>query len=656
MNTLTMLLIIWFTFISSTFSIKLLPDVKKIEVNTPKTLEISVNNLVEYIIYYRQLSARNPYRIKVSSKNADPQNPVLVVVRQEKDVISWELPLHVTTSKNQDKYYHVTSRTMCHNNMNVINTLSFRSFMEKSFHQDFTIGISSSCNINSTVSIETIEEENFFVKDGENVTLTVSPSQSRYFFYKFSSQDSDTLTIELNSNDDACLIVSIQDSTCPVFDLNEDIMFRGKYQTISRKGGLTIKRKDFSEGFFIVFVMKPDNYDCSQELSIYPVTKYYFERNSDATSNVSFVIRSSLGRKQYVTSTIVTMSGILFFYLVALVLIVAFRKYGSMKNINAAKEVISLDEDVVDDTLPRSTMDIVYVLEKPDLNVKVLTKYPLKDKIRSFNYLWHIISIAIFYSIPVVQLVIAYQRMLNYTGDEDLCYYNFLCAHPLFSFSDFNHIFSNIGYIFMGILFLFATFHRQQVLPFRFEVGIPVHYGLFYSMGIALIIEGLLSACYHMCPSQSNYQFARFLSLITINIINIGMLGIGLILYSKGKTDFGTFLLGLLMANAIVHALFYTTMKIIHNERICIEAIVYGVLGILSWIAATIFFLDAATLWTVTPAESRQWNQECILMNYYDKHDVWHLLSAPALYFTFMFLMCIDDDIIDKRQDNIPVF
>jgi hypothetical protein len=26
-------------------------------------------------------------------------------------------------------------------------------------------------------------------------------------------------------------------------------------------------------------------------------------------------------------------------------------------------------------------------------------------------------------------------------------------------------------------------------------------------MGIALTIEGLLSACYHICPSQSNYQF-----------------------------------------------------------------------------------------------------------------------------------------------------
>lgn len=58
----------------------------------------------------------------------------------------------------------------------------------------------------------------------------------------------------------------------------------------------------------------------------------------------------------------------------------------------------------------------------------------------------------------------------------------------------------------------------------------------------------------------------------------------------------------------------------------------------------------------VTPAESRQWNQDCILLGFYDKHDVWHLLSAPALYFMFMYLMCLDDDIIDKKRIKIPVF
>nr|CAI5856010.1 unnamed protein product [Callosobruchus analis] len=39
-------------------------------------------------------------------------------------------------------------------------------------------------------------------------------------------------------------------------------------------------------------------------------------------------------------------------------------------------------------------------------------------------------------------------------------------------------------------------------------------------MGVALIIEGLLSACYHICPSQSNYQFdTSFMYIITVLIM-----------------------------------------------------------------------------------------------------------------------------------------
>lgn len=37
--------------------------------------------------------------------------------------------------------------------------------------------------------------------------------------------------------------------------------------------------------------------------------------------------------------------------------------------------------------------------------------------------------------------------------------------------------------------------------------GIPQHYGLFYAMGTALMVEGVLSACYHICPTHANYQF-----------------------------------------------------------------------------------------------------------------------------------------------------
>lgn len=37
--------------------------------------------------------------------------------------------------------------------------------------------------------------------------------------------------------------------------------------------------------------------------------------------------------------------------------------------------------------------------------------------------------------------------------------------------------------------------------------GIPQHFGLFYTMGIGLIMEGILSAAYHVCPSFNNFQF-----------------------------------------------------------------------------------------------------------------------------------------------------
>ncbi|KAK9881818.1 hypothetical protein WA026_017331 [Henosepilachna vigintioctopunctata] len=645
--------------------------------------------------------------------------------------------------------------------MNEINQApNLLSVMQTKVTQQLTVALSSSCNYGTVVRVELAREEKFFINHGLPSNLAVSPSQPRYAFYRFKDNDSDTATIEVESSDDNCLIVSIQDSQCPVFDLNKDVRFKGKFQTVSKKGGLTIKRRDFHEGFFIVFVAQPDNSDCSEDLTLDPGVDYYYERNSDETTNVTFVVQRSLDRNQYINSMMITLAAIFIFYVIAIALIVIFRKYGSIKDLTASSLQISLRDDEVDDAYPRSVQDIIYVLEKNNLDVKTLTKYPLKDKKRSFNYLWHIMSIAIFYSIPVIQLVITYQRIVNVSGNEDLCYYNFLCAHPTMTFSDFNHIYSNIGYLFMGILFLIATAHRQSIIPFRFEIGIPVHYGIYYSMGVALIIEGLLSACYHICPSQSNYQFdtsfmyvmavlcmiklyqnrhpdlnataystfsvlgagimmatlgimngtltvwlififgyslmclyisfkiyylsyilkgfnklrqdisklgfasevfipvkkARFIILVLVNLLNTTLLLAGMSLYFKGGTDFGTFLLGLLMANAILYILFYLVMKIYNNEKLCTEAIVYFILAIVTWTAATIFFLDAATLWTVTPAESRQWNQECILLGYYDKHDVWHLLSAPALYFTFMFLMCLDDDIIDKKQDEIPVF
>ena len=47
--------------------------------------------------------------------------------------------------------------------------------------------------------------------------------------------------------------------------------------------------------------------------------------------------------------------------------------------------------------------------------------------------------------------------------------------------------------------------------------GIPQHFGIYCAMGFALICEGFLSACYHACPTNENFQFdTTFMYLIAV--------------------------------------------------------------------------------------------------------------------------------------------
>lgn len=75
-----------------------------------------------------------------------------------------------------------------------------------------------------------------------------------------------------------------------------------------------------------------------------------------------------------------------------------------------------------------------------------------------------------------------------------------MCAQKLGLVSDFNHIFSNLGYVMLGILFVFIAnvkdrSHRKAVQsnPALENLGIPKHFGMYYAMGLGLIVEGKAS-------------------------------------------------------------------------------------------------------------------------------------------------------------------
>ncbi|CAH8489613.1 unnamed protein product [Schistosoma rodhaini] len=429
---------------------------------------------------------------------------------------------------------------------------------------------------------------------------------------------------------------------------------------------------------------------------------------------------------------------------------------------------------------PESVSSIALTDDQTDVNSEFIPMYKMnvllyvsdlsKKRYGTLNrkyllYFWYLIIISIFYGLPAVQLIMTYQKAVFETGNEDLCYYNFECAHSLGIFTAFNNIISNIGYVMLGLLFLVLTARRdilhrrtKNLNPNSQVLGIPQHYGLFYAMGLALTMEGLMSACYHMCPNFSNFQFdtaymyilgmlvmlkiyqtrhpdvnasahsaymvmavviflgvlgvlygnqifwiiftifflilsviltveiyymgqwnidlclprriyylirtdgigclrptylERMLLLLIANLVNFTLAGYGIV---KRPRDFSTFLLSIFMINLLMYTFFYAIMKLRHRERFQMLSLVYILLTCVSWGCAIYFYFHRTTTWEVTPARSRALNQPCVLLDFYDAHDVWHFLSSISMFFSFMLIMYVDDDLSKRPRNQIFVF
>lgn len=41
------------------------------------------------------------------------------------------------------------------------------------------------------------------------------------------------------------------------------------------------------------------------------------------------------------------------------------------------------------------------------------------------------------------------------------------------------------------------------------EYGIPEHYGMLESLGVGIMVVGVLSGSYHVCPNRLNIQFGE---------------------------------------------------------------------------------------------------------------------------------------------------
>ena len=196
---------------------------------------------------------------------------------------------------------------------------------------------------------------------------------------------------------------------------------------------------------------------------------------------------------------------------------------GMMASMEDVKEfeILSLSPDEI---RQRRTKSCLYVT---DLSTKL--NNPTKTKSvyqKSQLYLGILFLISMFYSLPVLQMVFSFSYEQGVTGNQDICYYNDLCRKPLGLVRDFNHVFSNLGYCVFGLLFMcivlfqqmkYKAFLKDNAAIKKEEFGVPTQYGLYFSLGLALFMEGVMSSSYHVCPTNITFQFdTTFMYLIAV--------------------------------------------------------------------------------------------------------------------------------------------
>uniref|UniRef100_A0A8C0EXR1 SID1 transmembrane family member 1 n=2 Tax=Bubo bubo TaxID=30461 RepID=A0A8C0EXR1_BUBBB len=624
----------------------------------------------------RQLSG-DAVRVYVNSSSENLQYPVLFVVRQQKGVLSWQVPLIFRGLYQRTYNYQEVSRTLCPSEPTPETGPS---------DQIIFVDVASMAPFNIAYELLVTRLENFQLETNKAFNFTASPSQPQYFLYKF-PQDVDSVIIKVVS--DAvypCSVVSVQDIVCPVYDLDHNVEFNGVYQSMTKQAAITVQRKDFpGEQFFVVFVIKPEDYACGGSVPSSIHGKLCWEVDLVAV----FLYLSDLSRKD--------------------------------------RRIVS-------------------------------KKYKI--------YFWNIITIAVFYALPVIQLVITYQTVR--LGSASCCCAAFV-LNLLFPFSAFNNILSNVGHMLLGFLFLLIVLRRdilhrramEMKDVYTLDYGIPKHFGLFYAMGIALMMEGVLSACYHVCPNYSNFQFdtsfmymiaglcmlklyqtrhpdinasaysayASFAVVICLAVLGVvfgkndmwfwvifsmihvlASLALSTQIYYMGRfkidlgifrraamvlytdciqqcsrpmymdrmvllivgnlvnwsfaifglvyrpRDFASYILGIFICNLLLYLAFYIIMKLRSSEKLLPIPLFCIVATAVVWASALYFFFQTLSSWEETPAESREKNRPCILLGFFDDHDVWHFLSAAALFFSFLVLLTLDDDLDTVRRDKIPVF
>ena len=753
----------------------------------------------------------NSYRIETSVNSSDIASPVLIYVDHQTYEESWSLPI--------DHKLLSSARIACPAPLvNVTNTLNIRvqTFSAKSIQYSLKV-VSIVSNV---------------IQLGQQVSALFNHAFPTYFVMDIPI-GVEVIDITLSSLSELCSLVRVTNYSCPPdFTIRSSRSTDGYSFTMTEAANLRVERSDFAAGRLMLLLIPLPASQCktSFEYSTNTSSENYAKNTSlkITAGNTKFwgpiLIFTAIYLAPYVMFAI-----IIGFELLLIHYFPQFSRFFSMfsrvrrvttqesdvnykpvkgpdKNEDVELDVATVVAEAPSTDVNQTTevsenatetalesynrelinADVSYhvrgtyyfeIVNNKEIKVKDLNlKTDREVKQTGMLYFFLVIIVGMFYMIPAVQ--VSYTRLIQMeeTGDQDICYNNFKCEHDYLFIRGFNHIWSNISYILVGILALIITvvknisFVRELRAQGLSTRGVPHLFGLYYGLSVSLFFVGIMSGIYHLCPSIHNFQFDTtfmyillalifvklysnrhpdsevkpcvvfillsivvlftFLSLFnegTTNYIGKTILTIGLTVftlitvymvynlfitdlvyfyykdlrqhnsilrilrqlfwpkYNKSRIFLSVIILIPLISiilllwisgifnsvassivfffgfEVILYINYYWVLKFIrkeflHRPVVFFFAFSLWLLSLVFWIPAIYYYTSASSHWEDSPAVARTYNSDCIFLDFYDNHDMWHALSAFALFTVYLSTLLIDENLYFVQRDKICVF
>eukprot|EP00042_Codosiga_hollandica_P045322 m.458550 g.458550 ORF g.458550 m.458550 type:complete len:839 (-) comp56994_c1_seq2:102-2618(-) len=145
----------------------------------------------------------------------------------------------------------------------------------------------------------------------------------------------------------------------------------------------------------------------------------------------------------------------------------------------------------------------------------------------------------------------------------------------------------------------------------------------------------------------------RLVALSFFTLLNTVVLLVGAI---TAPEDVSTFFLAFMVINLAAYLAVYMVMKLLHKEKPTWLTMLCGALTIAAWAPALYYFQFGLTEWSESPAVSRNGNGDCMLWDFFDAHDIWHMLSSYGLFFASLMMLVLDDNLNNVARSDIHVF